>query len=211
MSVAPIRQLIQGIGAIISYYDGSTLLGKKNVPKGKDVLHPSITMPTKSGYTFVGWATSNSEDDWVSTLVATGQPMSLYAIYASNSKTVVSGSISGGTYPAYSLVSSDETYATGTFGCRGEKWYQPGTGSTSVSFTLDKKFYQTATVTLGRDCWGDGSQTFDGSSFSNGTSKTINSGSHTIWASATLGTEGAWSLNAVGVISLVLTNPTAWT
>ena len=74
----------------VSYYDGSTLLGTKRYSRGRDVLHPSLTMPTKSGYTFIGWATTNSEDDWVGTLVATNEPITLYAIYIANSITVVS-------------------------------------------------------------------------------------------------------------------------
>lgn len=214
MSVAPIRQLKQNYGGVeVSYYDGSTLLGTQKVPKGKDALHPSITVPTKSGYTFVGWATTNDIEDWVGTLVAGNDPITLYAIYVANTLTVVSGGSN-----------QNPKYVSGTFAVSVDPHWS--TASQSGSFTLLKRRYATATCVAyamfykndsgGLDV---GDATFDGDAIigtwivggSEGSkSYVIGDGGHSIYVSATAYDD--YSQGAlVRVSSLVLSNPISWT
>ena len=215
MSIAPIRTLKRSVGALISYYDGSTLLGTQRVPKGRDVLHPRITVPSKSGKTFVGWSTTNSEANWVSSKVSDGNPLSLYAVYATSSLTVASGTITTeGTVSNYSGSILQPSFVSGNLGGKVEIWYSPGPVSNSWVFNLQKRYYNTATVTVGAAHWGDCASSFDGTSFSGSSmSKAIASGNHTVYAYAhNTAEEGhGWAINSTGVTSLVLSEPIAWT
>lgn len=208
MSVAPIRQLKRSVGAIISYYDGATLLGKKNVPSGNDVLHPSITMPTKTGYTFVGWATSNSITDWKGTLVSAGTAMSLYAIYEPTTKTVENG----GTW--------DADYASGNYQIVAES--QGVYSSASGSFNINLRRYQNSAVsfwsekyTVDMEGYGHnegGSFNIDSTPYSG--SPTVNnlSGSHTYSTSAYADwVYDKFERKTIRISSITLSNPIAWT
>lgn len=214
MSVAPIRTLKRsGGGAKITYYDNTTELGYENVPTGQDVLHPSITVPTKSGKTFIGWSTTTSENNWVSELTANGQPMSLYAIYLDNTKTVASN----GTI-------TDAKFVTGDVYLRvGAPW---STRTGSASFTLSKGRYATATCVMyavfdnhntGNLDVGD--VTFDGDAFlgtwitggqSGSKTYTINNGSHSLFVRAQA-YDNYYQYGDLQVNSLVLSDPIAWT
>lgn len=218
MSVAPIRQLKRKSGGNIAYYDGATLLGKKSVPAGQDVLHPSIVMPSKTGYTFVGWSTSASEADWTDTLVSTGEPMNLYAVYAANSLTVVSGSIiQAQNGPAYSGSVFNTAYVSGNASAYVELWYQEGGKGDTKTLTLNKKYYQTADATVGWDARAYGNGSFDNVQIGSGDEPAYRSfsnlanGNHTIVASVYSSQTTTWYISATGVTALTLSNPTAWT
>ena len=208
MSVAPIRQLKQSVGAIISYYDGATLLGKKNVPSGNDVLHPSITMPTKTGYTFVGWATSNSITDWVGTLVSTGSSMSLYAIYEPTSKTVESGGTwntdyASGNYEIVAVSQGVYDSSSGTFNINLRRYQNSAVSFWSEKYTVDMQGYG---HNEGGHFW------VDSSAYSS--SPTINnlSGSHTYSTSAYADwVYDKYEKETVRITSITLSNPIAWT
>lgn len=214
MSVAPIRQLKRKRNGIIKYYDGATLLGSANVPVGLDVLHPSITMPSKTGYTFVGWATSNSEDDWVGTLASDGQPLNLYAIYLANTLTVVSGG---------SIL--DVNYVSGTLTATAEAYYN--TANTSKSFTLLKKSrYNTAScevkATMGNGSTGagmnvgnakiDNTYVLQNGHINDTATKTVTIGAvqHTLYTDA-ISYGSYFQSNNVQVKSIILSDPIAWT
>jgi hypothetical protein len=214
MSVAPIRTLKRSVGgAKITYYDGSTELGFEYVAEGQDVLHPSVTVPTKSNKTFIGWGTTTSESTWVGELTATGQPMNLYALYLDNTVTVISSNVirvSG--YTSGSIKVS----VTATW----------NTQSQSRTFTLNKGRYETATAVLqgnfsaytvgtampkGIFKFG-GATIFEpiGSETTGSATRTLNNGPHTMYVEATA--YGDYSQYGEGLIkSLVLSNPTAWT
>lgn len=213
MSVAPIRQLKQNCGAVISYYDDSTLLGTQKVPNGKDVLHPSITMPSKENYTFCGWTTENGSYNKETTLVSTGEPMSLYAMYLPNSLNVVGNSryISGSTYTSDSHTPAYE----------GEQSLD-----SSTSFTLNMQEYQNNSVTV--VCQAiysghidndqpSGNGKFDSSNVpKNGSSTFTNiaNGTHIVKTEGHTANEGearnTQELRCY-VSSLVLSNPISWT
>lgn len=199
-------------GYPISYYYGNTLLGVEEVEENADATHPNIVMPTKSGYTFIGWATSNSENDWVSEYLVTA-PANLYAIYIPNTLTVVSNGSN-----------LNPKYVSGTFSA----WTDPHwtTGEAGGSFTLAKGKYGTATCTMYAMFYDNntgnldvGDATFDGDAIigtwitggSEGSkSYTIGNGSHSLFVRAVAYDD--YSQGAlVRVSSLVLSNPVAWT
>lgn len=196
----------------VSYYYGNTLLGIEEVDEGADATHPNIVMPPKSGYTFIGWATSNSEDDWVGEYL-TYAPANLYAVYIPSSITVVSNGSN-----------LNSKYVSGTFSA----WTDPHwtTGESSGSFTLAKGKYGTATCTVYAMFYNNntgnldvGDATFDGDAIigtwitggSEGSkSYVINDGGHSLFVRAVAYDD--YSQGAlVRVSSLVLSNPAAWT
>ena len=215
MSVAVIRTLkkANGGGAKITYYYNTTELGYQYVASGQDVLHPSITIPTKFGKTFIGWSTTTSENNWVGELTANGQPMNLYAIYISNTKTVVSNGVIS---DAKRVSGGVDTYAVGQYNTR----------TSSTSFTLDKGKYGTATcvvyVAFDNHDTGYldvGDATFDGDAVigsdihggaSGSKSYTINNGSHSLYVKAQ-SYDAYAQTGEITVSSLVLSNPIAWT
>lgn len=192
--------------APVSYYDGNTLLGVEDVDEGSDVLHPSITMPAKEGYTFVGWSTSNSIADWTDVLVATDEPMVLYAIYEPNTKT-----ISGNTW--------DSNYASGSHEIvtASQGVYDSATGYFNINF----RRYQSCSVSFWSerytvDMQGYGhnegaSFTVDGASYSGSPTISMASGSHSYFASVHADwVYDKYEKKTIRVTSITLSNPIAW-
>lgn len=199
-------------GYPISYYYGNTLLGVEDVEENADVLHPSITMPTRENYTFCGWTLENGSYNKVTELVAT-EPMNLYAMYLPNSINAVSNSryISGSTYASASATPA----------------YQGGQPlNSSASFVLNMHEYQNNSVTVVCQAlysgWVDNNQPsgngkFDSSTISKNGSSTftnISSGTHTVKTEGHTANEGearnTQELRCY-VSTLTLSNPVAWT
>lgn len=106
----------------VSYYDGDTLIDTIDVDEGADVLHPSLSM-SKTNYTFVGWSLSDGGDR-VTTLYATGEPMSLYALWLPNTLTILSATLAhDGENPKYTLVSHDSKYISEVKYAESSSWY----------------------------------------------------------------------------------------
>lgn len=204
---------VWSFGSEVSYYDDDTLIGKEDVDEGRDVLHPSLTMPTKENYTFCGWTLENGTYDKVTELVATGQPMTLYAMYLPNSINVVSNSryVSGSTSTSASATPA----------------YQGGTDlGSSTSFTLNMREYQNNVVTVHQSNiysehedndqpWGYGQ--LDGSDVAKNSSRTftnIANGTHTLRTIGHTANESeARNTQTLScyVSSLILSNPLEWT
>ena len=67
-------------GSLVTYnVDGS--IYTEEVEEGLDVLHPSSFTPSKTNYTFYGWTQTSGSTQREENLVATGDPMTLYAIF----------------------------------------------------------------------------------------------------------------------------------
>ena len=197
----------------VAYYDGSTLIGTARYTKGKDVLHPPLTMPTKTDYTFVGWTDTPGSLDKVTTLVSDRTPITLYAIYLPNSINVVGNSryISGSTYTSNSATPA----------------YTGGQGlDSSVSFTLNMHEYQNNSVVV--VCQAlysghvdndqpSGNGKFDGNIIYKNNSATyanVANGTHTVKTEGHTANESdarnTQELRCY-VSSLTLSNPLAWT
>lgn len=204
----------------VSYYDGSTLLGIRRVSKGKDVLHPSITMPVKTDYTFVGWATSNSEDDWVSTLVADSESITLYAIYLPNSLTVCAShrvNASSATTDTW-----NSRYMGGSAYVIQESNGQSLTGSATFTITLNR--YQNSRTVLwthwymidsdgyGYDRDGSMGVDSDSSQYQNGSVLNDLVGNHTMTVHAfpNWGNGERFVRAFGGLANVTLSNPIAW-
>lgn len=184
--------------SVVHYYDNTTLLGTEEVDEGEDVLHPSIDT-TKSNYTLVGWSTEpNDLNKQVTSLVATGEEMNLYALYLPNTR------VTSNVCPLSVEATWSDKWAYGSFNVDMGK-YQSGSITAYVSFSS----HGTGELRVG---YGQ----LDGVTF--GESQGGGSGSRTIPAS-----NGTHSL-AVYVVSynnysqygsasviVTLTNPRAWT
>ena len=136
---------------VVYYYSGSTLLGTVEVDEGNDVLRPSGISTAKSGYTMIGWATSNSESSIVTSLKASGETMTLYAIYLPNSYTAVSASHSLGGGSSISL--QDTKYISGSIFCSAglnDSYVSPGTKTASASWTVNLNRNRSVTITAQR-------------------------------------------------------------
>lgn len=206
-----------GEGSIVSYYDGTTLLGKEIVAKGEDCLHPKKVSTTKSGYTLIGYGTSDDVDSKVTTYLATGKSMTLYALYLPNSF-VVYGS---------GAVSDASRYISGKF---SSKWTGEGSkevsGSASSTATLTSLTEgMTVTVSFGYSYsfrWSTdhyGRFNICGNSYSTSTQNYSNTVSVVIGDTKTLttycyykGTSEGWapSVNAY-ITQVTLSNPAPWT
>lgn len=198
--------------SVVSYYDGNTLLGTEEVDEGEDVLRPSIDT-SKSGYTLVGWSTTEDKNGYVESLVATGEPMTLYAVYLPNSITVVQGSVSEGNY---SLTLRNSEYVNGNCGnhdARAGYYVGPGSISSGFNINLQMGFYQNGTLNFALL----NTAPFDVSTSYMGSPTTLGSHSASISASGNYygSTRGSvdWHTSGGttgGISSLVLTNPRAW-
>lgn len=204
---------------VVYYYSGSTLLGTKEVDEGNDVLRPSGISTAISGYTMIGWATSNSESSIVTSLMASGETMKLYAIYLPNSYTAVSAShsLAGGS----SISLQDTKYISGSLFCsvgRNDSYVSPGTDTASASWTINLNRYRSVTITAQtyESAYGSHSYslTWDGSavSQSNGTNTTrtySSNGNHTFVSTATM--NDGYCAIGIGMTSAVFSNPKPWT
>ena len=104
---------------------------------------------TKTGYTFVGWATSSSgpvvyvDKESVKNLSSVNQAtVTLYAIWAVNTYTVTFNANGGTTSPTWKTVAYDSTYGTlpvpGRTGYSFDGWYTAATGGTKVTAESSK-------------------------------------------------------------------------
>lgn len=204
---------------VVYYYHGSTHLGTKEVDEGNDVLRPSGISTAISGYTMIGWATSNSESSIVTSLNASGETMTLYAIYLPNSYTAVSASHDLGTGSS-SISKQDTKYISGSLFCsvgRNDSYVSPGTDTASASWTINLNRYRSVTITAQtyESAYGSHSYslTWDGSavSQSNGTNTTrtySSNGSHTFVSTATM--NDGYCAIGIGMTSAVFSNPKPW-
>lgn len=204
----------------VSYYDGDTLMGVEEVDEGEDVLHPSFST-TKQGYTLVAWKDALYGDP-LTELNATGEPMKVYALYLPNTLDVALGRMyydpAYGQYSPYLVFTSDlwdSEYVSGKQVSDASIWYREGQFDKTVSFKLDKKFYQTATITLknmSRDgnSWGrlDSNREIPENS---SRSWTIDSGTHSIYSWGYNNAPNSWEYSYTGITKLTLSNPTPWT
>lgn len=202
---------------VVYYYSGSTLLGTVEVDEGNDVLRPSGISTAKSGYTMIGWATSNSESSIVTSLKASGETMTLYAIYLPNSYTAVSASHSLGGGNSISL--QDTKYISGSIFCSAglnDSYVSPGTKTESASWSINLNRYRSVTITAQRyeSSYGSHSYslTWDGSdvnSSSTVTTRTYSSnGTHTFVSTATM--NDGYCAIGIGMTSAVFSNPKPW-
>jgi len=207
--------------SIVSYYDGNTLMGRNEIDEGQDVLHPSFNTQ-KTGYTLYGWATTSGATERVESLVATGEPMSLYAIYLPNTFTVYQAHINQ--YGQYVQDVVNSNYVSGAFAVSAAaSWNQ---NEDSGSFTLlSKGKYNTATVTAyatfsNADSGGlnVGWATYDGAYIlsdwntagaSGSKSFVSNVGGHSIYVKA-ISYDAYWQYGDACITNIVLTNPIAW-
>lgn len=204
--------------SVVSYYDGNTLIGTEEVDEGLDILHPSFST-AKEGYTLYGWTNVADSDERITVATATGEPMTLYAIYLPNTLTVISGTVSNNNTPTYSRTVFNTKFVSGNPATNAEEWYASidSTKQTSASITLDKKYYQTAKVTVKGLTRGYGHGKFDGHTVVEGdsvsdtyTNNNLSNGSHTITSYVYVNYSGTWIICCTGITSLTLTNPIAW-
>jgi hypothetical protein len=196
--------------SIVSYYDGETLLGTQEIDEGVDVLRPNITT-AKEGYTLYGWGLTSDATERVESLVASGEPMTLYAIYTANSVTAVSNG---------SIINSD--YVTGSVYTSVSAFWS--TKSSTTYFQLLKRRYQTASCTVrsgfNNNSTGNlqvGKGSIDGiiiGDWQTGGSEAyrtvqLNDGTHSLSVSCT-SYEDYTQSGDIKVTSLVLSNPIAW-
>lgn len=200
----------------VSYYDGDTLLGTEEVDEGEDVLHPSINT-TKSGYTLYGWATTKGSETRVTSLLATGEPMTVYAVYLPNTLTVFSGDRVNGSYSVYS---KNDKYVSGGFiasATRATYYVGGGSADASASFSINLGVYQQANVS-GRGTVGGYGDTYNEHSYYDGSeyTETYFSRTHTASGAHSLSAHGDSSGNqsyldvAIWIRSITLSNPIAW-
>ena len=201
--------------SLVSYYDGETLIGTEEVDEGLDVLHPSFST-AKEGYTLYGWSDSPNSDEIIPYRTATGDSMSLYAIYLPNTLLVASGTVVQGSWTSYSQGIKNDKYISGGLGCTADRaGYYVGGGwaNASTSFNLTLGAYRNATIV-----WGvaEGNGEFhafyvDGANvgYSAGSKQVTSGGTHT------LATEGntqndSWTSTTIGITSITLSDPIAW-
>lgn len=201
-------------GSIVSYYDENTLLGTEEVEEGLDVLHPDIDT-SKTGYTLVGWGTSTDLSSMVRTMTATGDDITLYALYLPNSLLVATGSVTNSAgHTSYSGDSLSAAYISGALGCTAERaGYIAGAGSCSASaiFTVKLGMYKKATISwnvatgMGDNQW----FSVDGIDTSSGSKVVTVDGSHTLQTGGS--TPGnSWNSCTIGITNITLSEPKEW-
>lgn len=200
----------------VSYYDGDTLLGVEEVDEGEDVLHPSINT-TKSGYTLYGWATTKGAEERITSLLATGEPMTVYAVYLPNTLTVFSADRINGNWTIYS---KNDKYVSGGFianAARATHYVGGGSADASASFSITLGAYQQANVS-GRATAGGYGDVWNEHAYYDGTDYIDNyfSRTHTASGAHSLSAHGDSSGNqsyldvAIWIRGITLTNPIAW-
>lgn len=192
-------------GTVVSYYNGSSLIGTKEYNEGADVLKPGYS-PTKSGYTFIGWSTSKNGSR-LETLTAGSEPITLYAVFAINSLTAVEGHLAAG--PTWVIDSSNPAIVSGTIVHSNESYGDSSENTTY--FTVNKGVYSTAKIVFGGIDWnGDSVLLFklDGVNCVADTEYTISGGQHSVYTHVF--PNDHYERKLVGIKSLVLSNPTKW-
>lgn len=201
-------------GSIVSYYDGNTLLGTEEIEEGLDVLHPDIDT-SKANYTLIGWGTSTDLSSMVLTMNATGEPITLYALYMPNELTVAIGALTNNAgWTTYGVSVQNSRYVSGALGCTAQRsGYIAGGGSVSASatFSIDLGLYGLATIVW--DCaTGNGDVqwfTFDGVNLERGTKQVTVSGSHSMSTGGST-PSNSWTSTSIGITRITLSNPTPW-
>lgn len=212
----------------VYYYNGSTYLGYKKVNIGSDVLRPSGITPTMDGnHTFVGWSQTSSGTR-VTSLTASGSTMYLYAQFVPNELTVVSGHITNKAYwYDYAEDSRNSEYFTGDAYEKTSGQNYDGSSDLSLadaygSFVVKTLgIYQYALVTIEAQSFNSGYLAFSYGStdyeITGGSTKqfevTPASGKtqRTCYICAKgVAPAGSWSSQVIGIKSLVLSKPKAW-
>lgn len=201
--------------SVVSYYDGANLIGIEEVDEGLDVLHPTIDV-SKDNYTLVGWKYNS---DSVTELVATGEPMTINAVYAPNILVVYKANDATDSYWANiseAIRNSDYISGTPICGAGGYNTWgggdeQPKEGSTSFSIK-SLGVYKNATVVI-KTYRGatSGSTTFryNGSNTSGGTYNYTGPVSASLYAH-TYAAYGSWASVSIYASSITLSNPKGW-
>lgn len=195
----------------VSYYDGDTFLGMREVDEGESVLHPDIDT-SKEGYTLVAWKSSVYGDP-LDELLATGEPMTVYAIYVPNTITVARGTV---TLDRYTLSLQNSEYVTGVLGnhdARASYYVGPAWISSGFNVEIKMGFYQNGTLnfTLINEAPFDVSASYMGSPTSLGAHSVSISASGNYYGSSRGYVDWHTSGGTTGgITSLVLTNPKAW-
>lgn len=188
----------------VSYYEGNVLRATIDVDEGTDVLHPNLSM-VKSGYTFVGWALTNGGER-VETLVATGEPMSLYAIFVPDTLVISSFTLRKAQYSTGYFVyienqHRDSRYLSADPWVHISAWGEGPATADSQTFTLDMKEYQNVSFVQKNDANGGFFASFLPINITQ-------SGTYTVGGTIVPGPER--SEGAVGC-EITLSNPIPWT
>lgn len=160
----------------------------------------------KTGYTHVGW-TGYGGTERFETKVATGEPMSLYALFIPNTLVVASGNVSGNHNDCnYTQTAKDTNYINGSLYAKVAATWSAQTKT--ENFTLLKKgYYSTATIKLAMIA-GD-IQKLDNVQYHNNDTVEIAVGQHTLTAYAYSGGSDT-QRSIIGIGELKLSNPTQW-
>lgn len=118
----------------VSYHYDSIILRTRYINEGEDILHTDIEMPTKEGYTFVGWALQPDSIDIVAELTAGTEPINLHAIYLPNQLTVYN-----------SGVSRDDRFTSGSYSSSATATSNSASGPTAY-FDVNFHAYQTGEI-----------------------------------------------------------------
>lgn len=202
----------------VSYYDGDTLLGVEEVDEGESVLHPDIDT-SKTGYTLVAWKDAKYGDE-LDELLATGEPMRVYAMYLPNSILVAKSYRYNTDTVKVDVWNSD--YMSGSAYVQAVSYGASITNNASFAINLGK--YQNSSVKIWSywymvDADGYGHDdpnspiSVDGVSRRTGDILTNISGSHTMSAHAfpNWGNGERFVRMNGGLAEVTLSNPTPWT
>jgi uncharacterized repeat protein (TIGR02543 family) len=139
----------------VTFYDGSSAGATYDIISGNTInkanIPTSVTAPTKAGYTFTGWSTT--EGGTTPSTAAITADTGLYAIW-----TVTIPE----TKPDLSKVSADVTPATGTlFNAAGSYLNVTGTDTAGATITYDGKSWWIVADSRTAACWNNPVAPFD--------------------------------------------------
>lgn len=153
--------------SLVTYHTDTGSTFTRKVKKGLSVLNETAS---KSGYTFVGWKQeSKANPDVETSLVASGQPMDLYAVFH---KTLTTSFVGNGGSGTTASLTSDNYYNNGvetftaitlpssTFTNRGYTFNQWHLGSASGTAYAVGAVYQPLADTVFYAEWTDNSYEF---------------------------------------------------